>query len=160
MARGEEVIDGPPRQSFDRLGGCADSGAGWPKTHPGGTDPVAQHVLLIEDEPNIAEAIRFLLSRDGLRVSHASEGSAALVLLRQDPPDLVILDHMLPGMSGLEILTAIRSDPESRYLPVMMLTARGRDREMAERAGASRFMTKPFSNAEILSEVRMMLGRG
>lgn len=121
---------------------------------------MAAHVLLIEDEPNIAEAIRFLLSRDGLRVSHAAEGAAALVLLRQDRPDLVILDHMLPGMSGLEILTAIRADPESRDLPVMMLTARGRDREMAERAGADRFMTKPFSNAEILAEVRAMLGRG
>ncbi len=120
---------------------------------------MAQHVLLIEDEPNIAEAIRFLLTRDGLRVSHAAEGAAALVLLRQDPPDLVILDHMLPGMSGLEVLTAVRADPESRNLPVMMLTARGRDREMAEAAGADRFMTKPFSNAEIIAEVRTMLGQ-
>jgi DNA-binding response OmpR family regulator len=120
---------------------------------------VAAHVLLIEDEPNIAEAIRFLLSRDGLRVSHAAEGAAALVLLRQDPPDLVILDHMLPGMSGLEVLTALRADPESRDLPVMMLTARGRDRDMAEQAGADRFMTKPFSNAEILAEVRAMLAQ-
>ncbi len=118
---------------------------------------MAQHVLLIEDEPNIAEAIRFLLTRGGFRVSHAAEGAAALVLLRQDPPDLVILDHMLPGMSGLEILTAIRADPSSQVLPVMMLTARGRDREMAEEAGADRFMTKPFSNAEILAEVRAML---
>ncbi len=118
---------------------------------------MAPHVLLIEDEPNIAEAIRFLLTRDGLRVSHAADGIAALALLAQDPPDLVILDHMLPGMSGLEILTAIRANPESRAMPVMMLTARGRDREMAERAGADRFMTKPFSNAEILSEVRAML---
>jgi DNA-binding response OmpR family regulator len=120
---------------------------------------LAQHVLLIEDEPNIAEAIRFLLTRDGLRVSHAAEGASALALLRQDPPDLVILDHMLPGMSGLEILTTVRADPASRDLPVMMLTARGRDREMAEEAGADRFMTKPFSNAEILAEVRAMLGQ-
>jgi DNA-binding response OmpR family regulator len=129
---------------------------------PGG-EPLAAHVLLIEDEPNIAEAIRFLLTRDGLRVSHAAEGVAALVQVRQDPPDLVILDHMLPGLSGLEILAAIRADPDSRTLPVMMLTARGRDREMAERAGADRFMTKPFSNAEMLAEVRAMLaqrGRG
>lgn len=120
---------------------------------------MAQHVLLIEDEPNIAEAIRFLLSRDGLRVSHAEEGAAALALLHADPPDLVILDHMLPGMSGLEILTAIRADATCRNLPVMMLTARGRDREMAEQAGADRFMTKPFSNAEILAEIRVMLGQ-
>ena len=121
---------------------------------------MAPHVLLIEDEPNIAEAIRFLLTRDGMRVSHAAEGIAALALLREEPPDMVILDHMLPGLSGLEILTAIRAAPESRDLPVMMLTARGRDREMAERAGADRFMTKPFSNSEILTEVRAMLARG
>jgi two-component system, OmpR family, response regulator len=121
---------------------------------------VAPHVLLIEDEPNIAEAIRFLLTRDGLRVSHAVEGASALTLLRQDRPDLVILDHMLPGMSGLEVLTALRTDPESCDLPVMMLTARGRDREMAERAGADRFMTKPFSNSEMLAEVHSMLERG
>ena len=120
---------------------------------------MAQHVLLIEDEPNIAEAIRFLLTRAGLRVTSAVEGAAALVLMRQDPPDLVILDHMLPGMSGLEVLTALRSDTTSKDLPVMMLTARGRDREMAEAAGADRFMTKPFSNAEILAEVRAMLDR-
>ncbi len=120
---------------------------------------MAAHVLLIEDEPNIAEAIRFLLSRDGLRVSYAAEGAAALVLMRQDPPDLVILDHMLPGMSGLEVLTALRADPASRDLPVMMLTARGRDRDMAEQAGADRFMTKPFSNSEILAEVRAMLAQ-
>ena len=121
---------------------------------------MAPHVLLIEDEPNIAEAIGFLLTRAGFRVSHAGDGAAALALLRQDPPDLVILDHMLPGMSGLEVLTAVRADPVNRDLPVMMLTARGRDREMAERAGANRFMTKPFSNAEMLAEVRAMLDQG
>lgn len=120
---------------------------------------MTQHVLLIEDEPNIAEAIRFLLTRDGLRVSHAAEGASALRMVRQDPPDLMILDHMLPGMSGLEILTAVRADPQSRDVPVMMLTARGRDREMAEKAGADCFMTKPFSNAEILAEVRAMLSQ-
>jgi DNA-binding response OmpR family regulator len=117
------------------------------------------HVLLVEDEPNIAEAIRFILTRDGLHVSHISEGGEALARMRADRPDLVILDHMLPGLSGLEILTALRADPLIRDLPVLMLTARGRDREMAEQAGADRFMTKPFSNAEILAEVRAMLGR-
>lgn len=108
---------------------------------------------------NIAEAIRFILSRDGWTVSHIADGSAALDRMRSDRPDLVILDHMLPGMSGLEILAALRADPETKTLPVMMLTARGRDREMAERAGADRFMSKPFSNAEILAEVRSMMGR-
>lgn len=120
---------------------------------------VPQHVLLIEDEANIAEALSFLLTRDGFRVSQAGEGRAALELMRQDRPDLVILDHMLPGLSGLEILAILRADPETQNLPVMMLTARGRDRAMAEEAGANRFLTKPFSNAEIIAEVRAMLGR-
>ena len=117
------------------------------------------HVLLIEDEPNIAEAIRFILSRDGLRVSHLADGLGALDMVRSDRPDLVILDHMLPGISGMEILGALRADPETRTIPVMMLTARGRDREAAERAGADRFISKPFSNAEILAEVRAMMDR-
>lgn len=122
---------------------------------------MGQHLLLIEDEPNIAEAIRFILSRDGWRVTHLADGATALAGVRALRPDLVILDHMLPGLSGLEILTAIRADPATSDLPVMMLTAKGqgRDREAAERAGASRFMAKPFSNSEILAEVRAMMGR-
>ena len=115
---------------------------------------LAMHVLLVEDEPNIAEAMNFLLSRDGWRVSRVADGSLVLDRLRQDPPDLLILDHMLPGLSGLEILTAVRADPAIRHLPVMMLTARGRDRELAEQAGANRFVSKPFSNTELLAEVR------
>lgn len=117
------------------------------------------HVLLIEDEANIAEAIRFILSRDGITVSVLTEGSMALDQIRRCRPDLVILDHMLPGMSGLEILQALRADAATRSLPVMMLTARGRDRELAESAGADRFMSKPFSNADILAEVRAMMGQ-
>lgn len=123
----------------------------------GGND-VPHHVLLIEDEQNIAEAIAFILERDGLRVSHLTTGYAVADLVQRDRPDLIILDHMLPGLSGLEILAALRADPATTALPVMMLTARGRDRDMAERAGADRFMSKPFSNAEILAEVRGMLG--
>ena len=113
-------------------------------------------MLLIEDEPHIAEAIRFILSRDGYRVSHLDDGSAAMAELRALRPDMVILDHMLPGMSGLDILVQMRADPDLYSLPVMMLTARGRDRDRAERAGASRFLSKPFSNADLLAEVRAM----
>lgn len=124
-----------------------------------GGELVSLHVLLIEDEPNIAEAMRFLLTREGWRVSHLAEGTEALDRVHADRPDLVILDHMLPGMSGLEILSALRADPRTRALPVMMLTARGRDRDLAEQAGADRFISKPFSNAEILAEVRALMGQ-
>jgi DNA-binding response OmpR family regulator len=117
------------------------------------------HVLLVEDEPNIAEAMRFILAREGWRVSHLADGNLVLAALRRDPPDLMILDHMLPGLSGLEILTALRADPALKALPVMMLTARGRDRDLATRAGADRFVSKPFSNAELVAEVRAMMAR-
>lgn len=102
--------------------------------------------------------MRFLLTREGFRVSHLADGTAALAQVDRDPPDLVILDHMLPGMSGLDILQALRADPKTQALPVMMLTARGRDRDLAERAGADRFISKPFSNADIVAEVRAMMG--
>ncbi|MEY4697780.1 MAG: hypothetical protein RIT14_2208 [Pseudomonadota bacterium] len=122
---------------------------------------MASHVLLIEDEPNIAEAIRFILSRDGCEVSTLNDGSGAVAAVQDMAPDLVILDLMLPGQSGLEILEALRADPQTAALPVMMLTAKGqgRDREAAERAGVSCFMTKPFSNADMLASVRALMGR-
>ncbi len=117
---------------------------------------MAQRVLLIEDEMNIAEAIRFLLTREGWQVEVQSEGTGAVERIARERPDLVILDVMLPGKSGMDILRDLRADPALRDLPVLMLTARGqsRDRDMAEKAGVSRFMTKPFSNAEVLAAVR------
>ncbi|MES2667723.1 MAG: response regulator [Pseudomonadota bacterium] len=117
---------------------------------------MTQRVLLIEDEANIAEAMRFLLVRDGWQVEVHGDGHAALARLQQSPPDLVILDLMLPGLSGLQILTAIRADAATARLPVIMLTAKGqgRDREAAMRAGVSHFMTKPFANADLLAQVR------
>lgn len=119
---------------------------------------MAGKVLLIEDEENIAEAIRFILSRDGWEVTHLAEGRGVVETARLLRPGLVILDHMLPGASGLEILAALRGEPETASLRVLMLTARGqsRDREAAERAGADGFMPKPFSNAEMLAEVRRL----
>ncbi|WP_299849370.1 response regulator [uncultured Roseovarius sp.] len=120
---------------------------------------MGKQVLLIEDEPNIIEAIRFILSRDGWDVRTHSNGQDAFEAARARLPDVIILDVMLPGKSGFDILTEIRADPALADTPVLMLTARGqkKDREMAERAGASQYMTKPFSNAEILETVRQMV---
>ena len=120
---------------------------------------MSNHVLLVEDEVNIIEAIRFLLSREGWTVDTHSDGSDAADVIRTKKPDIVILDVMLPGRRGFDILEELRSDALTADLPVLMLTARGqsRDREMAEKAGVSRFMTKPFSNAEVLTAVRDLL---
>ncbi len=117
---------------------------------------MAKHVLLVEDEANIREAIGFLLTREGWQVTVQEDGHGAVDAIRAARPNLVILDYMLPGKTGLEIVSDLRADPDFADLPVLMLTARGqtRDREQAERLGVSRFMTKPFSNTEVLNAVR------
>ena len=119
-----------------------------------------KRVLLIEDEPNIIEAISFILSRDGWDVKTHSNGADALDILRDRKPDVVILDVMLPGKSGYDILRELREDPVNAAMPVLVLTARGqsKDREIAERAGCNAFMTKPFSNADMLETVRRLAG--
>ncbi|APX10693.1 response regulator transcription factor [Tateyamaria omphalii] len=117
---------------------------------------MGKHVLLVEDEINIIEAMQFLLSREGWDVDTHSDGATAVDKVRAMKPDLVVLDYMLPGKNGIDILTELRADPEFARLPILMLTARGqgRDRELAEKAGVSRFMTKPFSNTEVMTAVR------
>ena len=121
---------------------------------------MGQHVLLIEDEPNIAEAIRFVLARDGWQVSVLADGALAVAEVSRLRPDLVILDLMLPGKSGLEIVAQLRAAPGTQSLPVMMLTAKGlaRDRDAALAAGVSGFITKPFANADIVAQARAMVG--
>ncbi|QYX56049.1 response regulator [Roseovarius sp. SCSIO 43702] len=120
---------------------------------------MAPNVLLIEDEPNIIEAIGFVLKRNGLTVRTHSNGVDAVEAVRRERPDVVILDVMLPGKSGFDILQELRQDDELGNIPVLMLTARGqkRDRDMAERAGASRYMTKPFANAAVLEAVQDLM---
>lgn len=118
-----------------------------------------KQVLLVEDEPNIAEAIRFILTRAGWRVSVEANGAAATGRIAALRPAAVILDLMLPGRSGLEILTDLRADPALAATPVLMLTARGqgRDREAAAAAGATAFLAKPFANADVLAALEGML---
>ncbi|MEM1387208.1 MAG: response regulator [Pseudomonadota bacterium] len=120
---------------------------------------MTKRVLLIEDEPNIIQAVSFILSRDGWTVDTHADGRTAVAEVARRGPDLVILDVMLPNRSGFDILAELRADPATVALPVLMLTARGqeKDRELAERMGASRFMTKPFANAEVLATVREMV---
>lgn len=119
-----------------------------------------RRVLVIEDEPNISEAIRFILRRDGWNVGTHDSGDGALARILADAPDLVILDVMLPGQSGLDILQSLRANPMHDKLPVILLTARGQaaTREMAQESGASLFMAKPFSNADLLAAVRQLVG--
>lgn len=122
---------------------------------------MGKRVLLIEDEPNIIEAIRFILSRDGWIVETHSDGATAVAAVSKKGPDIVILDVMLPGKSGFDILRDLRGDPDHADLPILMLTARGqqKDRDMAQAAGVSAFMTKPFSNSDMLDAVNGLVSK-
>ncbi|MBX2854372.1 MAG: response regulator [Rhodobacteraceae bacterium] len=115
-------------------------------------------ILIAEDEPNIVEALRFLLRRAGYEVEHADDGERALARLLASPPDLLILDVMLPSRNGFEILKMVRAEPAIAALPVVMLTAKGQshDRRVAAEIGANVFLTKPFSNAQVVDEVRRL----
>lgn len=121
---------------------------------------MAKRVLLAEDEANIAESITFLLERAGFDISVEQDGRKALDAVMADAPDVLVLDVMLPGLDGYEILRKLRADRRGESLPVLMLTAKGQreDREMALKCGADLFITKPFSNAEIVSAVRKLAG--
>jgi DNA-binding response OmpR family regulator len=123
---------------------------------------MATRVLITEDEPNIAESLTFILNREGYDVSTVFDGEAALQRLRSDPPDIMILDVMLPKLNGFEVLKLVKADPALKALPVMILTAKGQthDRRMAEEIGASAFITKPFSNRDIIEQVGRLARAG
>lgn len=112
-------------------------------------------ILIIEDESNILEALSFILSRAGWDVRGHGKGTTAVEEVERIAPDMLILDVMLPGRSGFDILRDLRARVETRQLPVLMLTAKGqaKDREHAMALGANGFLTKPFSNAELLEVV-------
>lgn len=114
-------------------------------------------ILMIEDEPNIAEAVRFILSREGWQVGLHADGAGGIEAIRAARPRLVILDLMLPNRSGAEILADLRGgdDRSLATTPVLMLTARGQASDAA--AGADAILTKPFDNADLRAQVRRML---
>lgn len=121
---------------------------------------MGKRIVLIEDEPNIIEAISFILSREGWEVATCANGKTAVDAVRKARPDAVLLDVMLPGQSGYEILRALRADAAFADLPVLMLTARGqkKDRDLATSLGVTRFMTKPFANAELIAALDDIAG--
>ena len=116
-------------------------------------------ITIIEDEPFIIEALSFILEKEGFIVKSISDGAKAIEFVKDTNPDLVILDIMLPNVSGMKILEDIRSTKLIGELPVLMLTAKGqkKDRRAAEDAGVNEFMTKPFDNAELIQQIKHML---
>ena len=119
---------------------------------------MSKRVLLAEDEPNIVVLLTFLLERAGYEVAVETDGRQALDTALTAPPDVLILDVMLPELDGYEILRRLRADMRARSLPVLMLTAKGQreDRETAFDCGADLVITKPFANAEIVAAVEQL----
>jgi DNA-binding response OmpR family regulator len=115
-------------------------------------------ILIVDDEPTIVEVVELYLRREGYRVVTAADGPAALVAVAQHRPDLVVLDLMLPGMSGLEVTRRLR---DAGHVPIIMLTARGEetDRVVGLELGADDYVTKPFSPRELVARVKAVLRR-
>ncbi len=118
-------------------------------------------VLIAGDEPHLVELLTFLLEREGFDAKAVFDGEAAVSTLRDNPPDVMILDLMLPKLDGYEVLKKVRQDRRLQQLPVLMLTAKGqdKDRKVAEDLGVNAFITKPFSNREVVDCVVGLAGR-
>ena len=123
---------------------------------------MTQSLLVVEDENDIADLLGKVFTKEGFKVGVARDGLIALEMLRSDPPDLVVLDWMLPELSGIEVLKEMRARPESRMIPVIMLTARREeiDRVLGLELGADDYVTKPFSARELVLRIRGLLKRG
>jgi DNA-binding response OmpR family regulator len=123
---------------------------------------VSASILVVDDEPNIVLSLEFLLKQAGFRVRTVSNGEAALAAIAREPPDLVLLDVMIPGRDGYAVCQEIRSNPAWRDMRIIMLTAKGGDiqREKGLSLGADEYVTKPFSTRELVERVRRMLDRG
>jgi DNA-binding response OmpR family regulator len=121
------------------------------------TDP--HKVLIADDEPNILISLEFLMKREGHQVLLARDGEEALALIRAERPALVLLDVMMPGRSGFEVCQAVRADEALAGTKILLLTAKGRDTDVAQGlgVGADGYMTKPFSTKELAARVREML---
>jgi DNA-binding response OmpR family regulator len=124
---------------------------------------MARPVLIIEDDPDISESLKYNLEREGLQTIEAATGEQGLIeaLNERNPPLLVLLDLMLPGMSGIELCRRLRREPLTRRTPIIILTAKGSesDRVAGLDLGADDYITKPFSVRELLARVRAVLRR-
>src|SRR5262245_17709841 len=126
-----------------------------------GTDTMPQTILVVDDERDIVELIRYNLAQAGYRVVTATDGQQALELARKDRPDLVVLDLMLPVMPGTEVARILKQEEKTRAVPIVMLTARGSevDRIVGFELGADDYVVKPFSPRELVLRVQAILRR-
>jgi two-component system phosphate regulon response regulator PhoB len=125
------------------------------------TDPLKPRILVVEDEAALVTLLRYNLEKAGFDVATAGDGEEALISVAERTPDLVVLDWMVPLVSGIEVCRRLRRDPKTRDIPVIMLTARGEeaDRVRGLNAGADDYVTKPFSPSELIARVHAVLRR-
>ncbi|OIN90498.1 MAG: two-component system response regulator [Comamonadaceae bacterium CG1_02_60_18] len=119
-------------------------------------------ILVADDEPNIVISLEYLLKREGYSVLIARDGQEALDAIRRDRPELVLLDVMMPKKTGFEVCQEVRSDEQLQAIKILMLTAKGRDTDVAKglALGADAYMTKPFATRELVEKVAAMLSLG
>jgi DNA-binding response OmpR family regulator len=120
---------------------------------------MGKKILIADDEPNIVISLEFLLKREGYEVIVAQNGAEALVRIREERPEMAILDVMMPLRNGFEVCQEVRQDPEFADMRIMMLTAKGRDTEVSKglALGADVYMTKPFSTRELVAKVKALM---
>ncbi|PPE69439.1 response regulator [Caldimonas thermodepolymerans] len=117
-------------------------------------------ILIVDDEPNIVISLEYLLEQAGYRVLVARDGQEALETITRERPDLVLLDVMLPRLSGFDVCQKVRENPALQMVRVLMLTAKGREVEISKglALGADAYITKPFSTRELLAQIAEQLG--
>lgn len=120
-----------------------------------------RRVLVVEDEKDLAELLAFNLEKDGYQVACVHDGRAALTAVQSDPPDLILLDLMLPGLLGTEVCKALQKDPATAHIPVIMVTAKGDeiDRVVGFEVGAADYIVKPFSMRELMLRIKSLFRR-
>ena len=115
-------------------------------------------IMIVEDHPTMREAMRLILEHEGFDIREAPDGGTALSLARERPPDLMFLDLNIPGTSGAEVLTALKADPATKDIRVIIVTAEGEEgREFVTSLGADEYFTKPFSPTALLRTVEQVL---
>jgi two-component system phosphate regulon response regulator PhoB len=116
-------------------------------------------ILIVEDHPTMREAMRLVLEHEGFEIREASDGAAALSMVREEPPDLVFLDLNIPGMGGADVLRELKRDPATKDVRVIIVTATGEEaRGNVLNLGADEYFTKPFSPTALLRTVESVLG--
>ena len=122
---------------------------------------MSKKIVLAEDEPQIARLVEFKLKKEGYSVTTKENGEEALKAIKEDKPDLVLLDIMMPVMGGYEVLRRLKEDEDLKSIPVIMLTARAQEKDVVKGIdmGAEDYITKPFHPAELLARVKRILGK-